>query len=91
MKLGEGPRLRDYLDPQDLNTEGCVRLVSVILREAAEDYLHTRRFLRQNPGDRHAAEHMRHCEAFYKSDLFKVLSAGLVTGEAVMRQLDLMA
>lgn len=87
-KLGEGPRLRDYLEPDQLNTDGCVKLVSVILQEAAEDYMRTRRILNHDPTDRNALGHMANVKQFYRSKLFKALSAGLVDGEAAMRELD---
>ena len=80
--------MRDYMKPQDLNTEGCILLVTQILRDAAQDYLHTRRYLRRSPDDANALAHMKHVKSFYTSDYFKALSEGMVDGETVMRELD---
>ena len=80
-------RMVDYLKPEDLNTEACVDLASVILSEAGAEYIHAVRAVRANPTNKDAAAHLRACKAFYRSDYFAALSMGAVDGEAVMQKL----
>ena len=85
------PRMKDYLKPEDLNTEACVTLAAVVLKDAADAYVHARRAVRMDPGNKDAIAHLRECRAFYKSDYFIALSCGSADGEAVMEQLDKLA
>lgn len=82
------PRLADTHRAEDLSTEGCMALVSQIMRDAAEEYQQARRALRADPADKDAAEHMATCRAFYLSDYFKLLSCGVADGRIVMHELD---
>lgn len=81
------PRMKTYMKPEDLNTEGCLTLAETILEEAAQEYLHARRAYITHPNDKDAREHLRTCELFYRSDWFAALS-GVVDGETVMRRLN---
>ena len=80
-------RMADYLKPEDLNTEACLELASVILSEAGAEYIHAVRAVRANPTNKDAAAHLRACKAFYLSDYFTALSMGAADGEAVMQKL----
>lgn len=80
------PRMKDYLKAEDLDTDGCVELARVILKDAANALTEAARTAAgsQNP------EHFRYlkmCQNFYRSDLFAALSLGLVDGETVMQQI----
>ena len=81
------PRMRDYLEPEDLNTEACVTLAAQVMREAAEAYIHAKRRAMSSPSIENRA-HLKTCEEFYRSDWFKALSCGLVDGEAVIKELN---
>ena len=80
-------RMADYLKPEDLNTEACLELASVILSEAGAEYIHAVRAVRANPTNKDAAAHLRACKAFYRSDYVAALSMGAVDGETVMQKL----
>ena len=80
-------RMADYLKPEDLNTDACLELASVILSEAGAEYIHAVRAVRANPTNKDAAAHLRACKAFYRSDYFTALSMGAADGEAVMQKL----
>ena len=82
------PRMKDYLKPEDLNTEGCLTLAETVLQEASEEYIRARRAVVAHPNDRDAREHFKTCQAFYRSDWFAALSGGVVDGETVMRRLN---
>ena len=80
-------RMADYLKPEDLNTEACLELASLILSEAGAEYIHAVRAVRANPTNKDAAAHLRACKALYRSDYFATLSMGAVDGEVVMQKL----
>ena len=80
-------RMADYLKPEDLNTDACVELAGVILSEAGAEYIHAVRAVQANPTNKDAADHLRACKAFYRSDYFVALSMGAADGEAVMQKL----
>lgn len=82
------PRVKDYLRPEDLDTEGCLRLVRQIMKDAAAEYMQARRTLNAEPHNKGAQMRMRACREFYTSDWFKALACGLVQGETVMELLD---
>ena len=84
-------RMKDYMKPEDLNTEGCLTLAEAVLQGAAEDYIHARRAAVTRPHDKDAQEHLRVCELFYRSDWFAALSGGVIDGETAMRQLNRIA
>lgn len=91
MDMDARPRMKDYLKPEDLSTEGCVRLASRILTDAAESYIQARRHLDQDPTNKDAIEHYRICREFYNRELFVALSCGAVSPKATVRELDRMA
>lgn len=82
------PRMADYMRPEDLNLAGCVSLASAVLEAAAEEYLQAARHCRAEPKNKAAAAHLKTCRAFYKSDYFRALSAGVTDGEAALKALD---
>ena len=85
------PRMKDYLRAEDLNTDAAVTLATEVLREAANEYIHVVRRVREDPGNQYAADHLRTLQAFYRSDWFRALSMGTVDGEIVMKELSRMA
>lgn len=80
------PRLKDYMKAEDLNTDGCVKLVAAIMREQAQDLTSAARRYNTYPSKENR-EHLEQCRSFYRSDLFKALSCGIVDGEQVMKNI----
>lgn len=80
------PRLKDTMKAADLDTDGCVELAREVLKEAANDLQEAARQAACHPTKENLA-HLEICRNFYKSDLFRALSCGLVDGNAVMQQL----
>lgn len=52
-----GPRMKDYMKPEDLNTDGCVELAAFVLREASEAYLEAARALKRHPDSKDSQAH----------------------------------
>ena len=84
--FAQRPRMKDYLKPEDLNTEACVDLAATVLSEQAEALTHAAReaAVRPNKENLSRLETLRN---FYRSDWFKVLSLGLADGEQAMKQI----
>lgn len=80
------PRLKDYMKAEDLNTDGCLNLVAAIMREQAQDLTSAARRYNVYPSKENR-EHLEQCRSFYRSDLFKALSCGMVDGEQVMKKI----
>lgn len=80
------PRMKDYLKPEDLNTEACIDLAAAVLEEQAIALTHAARKAASWPSKENHA-HLKTCRDFYKSDWYKVLSCGLADGEAVAQQI----
>ena len=85
------PRMKDYLKPEDLSTEGRVRLATRILTDASEAYIQAKRHLDQDPANEDAIEHYRLCREFYNRELFVALSCGAIGPKATVRELDRLA
>lgn len=80
------PRMKDYLKPEDLNTDACVNLAATVLSEQQDALTHAARKAAAHP----TKENLRHLENlrnFYTSDWFKVLSCGLADGEQIVRRI----
>ena len=80
------PRMKDYLKPQDLNTDACVDLAAAILSEMQDALTYAARKAAAHPNE----ENLRHLESmrnFYKSDWFNVLSCGLADGEQIAQRI----
>ena len=80
------PRMKDYLKPEDLNTDGCVDLAAAVLREQAQDLTSAARRYNTYPSKENY-EHLKQCRDFYKSDMFVALSCGMADGEQVMKKI----
>jgi len=91
MDMDARPRMKDYLKPEDLSTEGCVRLATRILTDAAEAYILARRHLDQDPANKNAIEHYRLSREFYNRELFAALSLGEMSPRATVKELDRIA
>ena len=89
MSLAEAdklPRLKDYMKPEELNSDGCLELAATVLGEQADALYHAaRNAARQpNPGN---LQRLRELRDFYKTDWYKALSMGLADGEQVAQQI----
>lgn len=91
MDMDARPRMKDYLKPEDLSTEGCVRLATRILTDAAENYIQARRHLDQDPANKDAIEHYRLSREFYNREFFVALSMGAMSPRATVKELDRLA
>ena len=80
------PRMRDYLEPRDLNTEACLTLAQVVLSEQAKELTEAARRAAEHP-NKENLHHLRVCQDFYRSELFAALSCGVVDGEVAMKQI----
>ena len=81
------PRMRDTMRAEDMNTDGCVRLVSEILDGAAQDLASAAVRTAICPS-KDNYEHLRQCRAFYTSDWFVVLSNGMADGPSVAKKIE---
>lgn len=87
--LGDkGPRLADYMKPEDLDLSGCLSLVCTLLSDQANEYWNAAQLLLYEPGNAKAQAHMANLRRFYRSKWFSILSCGAMEGEDVMRDLD---
>ena len=77
-------RMKDYLKPEDLDTEGCVALASAVLEEQAAELAHAAKQAARHP-NKENLRHLQTLKDFYKSDLFLALSCGIVDGEHVVK------
>ena len=78
--FAQRPRMKDYLKPEDLNTEACVDLAATVLGEQAKELAHAARRYANFPSkeNRHTLMTLK---KFYESDWFEVLSCGLADGK----------
>lgn len=81
------PRMRDTMRAEDMNTDGCVRLVSKILGGAAQDLAAAAVRAAICPS-KDNYEHLRQCRAFYASDWFVALSNGMADGPSVAKKIE---
>ena len=80
------PRMKDYLKPEDLNTDACVDLAAAVLGEQQDALTHAARKAAAHP----TKENLQHLESlrnFYTSDWFKVLSCGLADGKEIAQRI----
>ena len=81
------PRMKDTMRAEDMNTDGCIRLVSEILSGAAQD-LASVAVRAANCPFKENLEHLRQCRAFYASDWFVALSNGMADGPSVAKKIE---
>lgn len=79
-------RMRDYMTADQLNTEGVVALASAILTQAEADLTVCAQQTAAHPSAGNF-EHLNSLKAFYMSDMFTILCAGIVDGESAMREI----
>ena len=72
-------RMVDYLKPEDLDTEDCIKLAQTILSEAGEALMHAVRRYNEWPSPENLA-HLKTCQAFYRSPTYTALSCGVIDG-----------
>ena len=80
------PRMKDYLKPEDLNTDACVDLAAAVLGEQQDALTHAARKAAAHP-TKENLQHLENLRNFYKSDWFKVLSCGLADGEEIAQRI----
>ena len=73
------PRLADTMQPEELNTEGCLRLAQEILASARVELTEAARNAAKRPNF-DTLDHYQRARRFYESDLFDALSLGAVDG-----------
>ena len=86
MSKAKFPRMKDYLKPSDLDTDGCVSLAAEVLKGAAADLEDAARRNAARPTKENRA-HLKSCRDFYSTQWFAALSCGLVDGEKVADQI----
>ena len=80
--FAQQPRLKDYMKPEDLNTEACLDLAAAVLGEQAKELGHAARRAAVRP-NKENLRHLRTMRDFYRGSWFQVLSLGLVDGDQV--------
>ena len=78
------PRLKDYMKPQDLNTDACVKLAATVLEEQAAELAHAARRYANHPTDENLKE-LKRIREWYESECFDALSCGLADGKTVAK------
>lgn len=87
MDMDARPRMKDYLNAEDLDTDACVTLAAEILKGAAQDLTIAAHRAAHCP-DKGNLGHLKACREFYASDWFKVLTCGAVEdGPAIAQQI----
>jgi hypothetical protein len=79
-------RMKDYLTPDDLNTNACLELAATVLRGAAADLAQAARRAAEFPSKGNLA-HLKACRDWYGSEIFQALSGGVVDGPAAAREI----
>ena len=89
MNLSEAermPRMKDYLKPEDLNTNGCVTLAATVPEEQAAELAHAaRRYANMPTGEN--LKQLKRIREWYESDWFAALSCGLADGKKVAKDI----
>ena len=80
------PRMKDYLKPEDLDTNGCLELAEEILRGMASALTQAARRAAADPCKENL-HHLEVCRNVYLTDYFAALSGGLVNGKAAAEQI----
>ena len=81
-----GPRMADYLRPDDLDTDGCLLLVREIMAGAHTELTEAVRNHIRHPNSETRA-HLESAKRFYRSRYFGALSLGTVDGETALKQI----
>lgn len=77
--MDERPRMREYMEPEDMNLQGCLKLAATVLSEQGEALTEAARRAAACP----SAENFKHLKTlreFYESDLFTAYSCGVIDG-----------
>lgn len=80
------PRLKDYMKPQDLNTDACVNLAAAVLSEQANELAHAARRYANVP-TKENGEHLRKLREWYETPMFDALSCGMANGKTVAKNI----
>ena len=84
------PRMADYMEAKDLNTEGCLFLAETVLEEASRVYLNTAKEIAKHRGqvDEKLLEHLQMQRRFFRSEYYATLCMGAISGDDVIKNLD---
>ena len=77
--MDERPRMREYMKPEDMNLQGCLKLAATVLSEQGEALTEAARRAAACP----SAENLKHLKTlreFYETDLFTAYSCGVIDG-----------
>lgn len=83
--VDDAPRMKDYMKPEDIDTEGAYALVAAIVRGASEEYIQRLRAMKRHPHDREVIFMYKRSRDFFLSDYFHKLTN--LDGEAVLQQI----
>lgn len=86
MDMERCPRLKDYLRPEDLDTNACLALAAEVLRGAAADLARAARYAAESPSEGNLA-HLRACRKWCSGEIFQALSCGVVDGPTAARKI----
>ncbi len=84
--MDDMPRMKDTLQPEDLNTDACLLLAGTILSEAAQD-LTTAAIQASEHPTRENLRHLKQCRDFYDGELFAALSCGVIDGKTAAQKI----
>ena len=82
----EAVRMRDCMTADQIDTDGAIALASAILTQAEADLTVCAQQAAAYPSEGNF-EHLRSLKAFYRSDMFTILCAGVIDGESAMREI----
>lgn len=71
---------------EDLNDEGCIRLIEAIVRDAAREWRNCRLSIVLQPNDPKPREHMKRLEEWFRSPYFHGLTN--LDGDAILEKLE---
>lgn len=80
------PRLKDYMRPQDLNTNACINLAATVLSEQARELAHAARRYASFPSADNGA-HLKTLREWYETPMFDALSCGMVDGKTAAKNI----
>ena len=80
------PRMKDYLKPEDLNTNACVNLAATVLSEQANELAHAARRYANFPTKENGA-HLKKLREWYETPMFDALSCGMVDGKTAAKNI----
>ena len=71
---------------RDLNNEGCINVIAAVVAETAREWRECRQMIALNADPERDKKHMKHIEAFIRSEYFYDLTN--LNGEDILRKLE---